>query len=129
MAAISSSLKHASVRKLAFPITLAAAAVIVICGPVIYRTVSTTGDAAVAAMDNAERAFHAKLERLTGDMTLEEVVTILGPPDRSGATLRPTWRGPGGSPFNQVAIYFHLNGKVRKIRWMKIGHFVWEDSL
>jgi hypothetical protein len=58
-------------------------------------------------------------------MIYSEVVAVLGQPDRDGGGLRPTWQVEGSST-SQVSVYLS-GGAVRKIRWMKLGGFVWEQ--
>jgi hypothetical protein len=57
-------------------------------------------------------------------MSYEQVVTILGKPDREAVGIRPTWRVQG-NPVNQIAVYFKANG-VFNVRWISMGRFVYE---
>lgn len=95
---------------------------------VFYRTVSTHGDAAIAAMTDADRRWLAKVEALHGRMSYADVEALLGEPDREDiAGLRPTWE-VDGSPLNQIAVYF-WEGRAEKVRWIKVGHFVYAKVL
>lgn len=108
---------------LALVVALGAAAALV-----FYRTLSTQGDAAIAAMTDADRRWFAKVETLHGRMTYADVEALLGEPDREDiAGVRPTWE-VDGSPLNQIAVYF-WDGRAVKVRWIKVGHFVYEKVL
>ncbi len=108
---------------LALVVALGAAAALV-----FYRTFSTQGESAIAAMTDADRRWLVKVEALRAGMTYADVETLLGEPDREDiAGLRPTW-AVDGSPLNQVAVYF-WEGRAVKVRWIKIGHFVYEKIL
>jgi len=110
-------------------IALALLAVLVgAAATVAYWTVSTHGEAAIAAMTDADRRWLAKVETLRGGMSYEDVETLLGEPDREDlAGARPTW-AVDGSPLNQIAVYF-WEGRAVKVRWIKIGYFVYEKTL
>jgi hypothetical protein len=95
---------------------------------VLYRTVSTQGEAAIAAMTEADRRWLAKVELIRPGMTYAEVEALLGEPDREDlAGLRPTWE-VDGSALNQIAVYF-WEGRVVKVRWIKVGRFFYEKVL
>jgi len=95
---------------------------------VAYWTVSTQGEAAIAAMTDDDRRWLAKLEALHAGMSYADVETLLGEPDREDiAGLRPTW-AVDGSPLNQIAVYF-WDGRAVKVRWIKVGHFFYEKVL
>jgi len=108
---------------LALVVALGAAAALV-----FYRTLSTQGEAAVAAMTDADRRWFAKVETLHGRMSYADVEALLGEPDREDiAGVRPTW-AVDGSPLNRIAVYF-WEGRAVKVRWIKVGHFVYEKVL
>jgi hypothetical protein len=95
---------------------------------VLYWTVSTQGEAAIAAMTAADRRWLAKVEAIRPGMTYAEVEALLGEPDREDiAGLRPTWE-VDGSALNQIAVYF-WEDRVVKVRWIKVGRFVYEKGL
>jgi hypothetical protein len=95
---------------------------------VLYWTVSTQGEAAIAAMSDTDRRWFAKVETLHGKMSYSDVAALLGEPDREDiAGLRPTWE-VDGSPLNQIAVYF-WEGRAVKVRWIKVGRFVYEKAL
>lgn len=112
-------------------LAIALALVVVLAGAaatVVYQTVSTQGEAAIAAMTDADRRWLAKLETLRAGMDRAEVEALLGEPDREDvAGVRPTW-AVDGSSLNQIAVYF-WDGRAVKVRWIKIGHFVYEQVL
>ena len=95
-------------------------------GFILYRTVSRSGERAVAATHVDERE-HLDLKRLQRGMTYEEVVSVLGTPTRAGGYFRPTWRYRN-NPFSQVAVYFDAEG-AGKVRWMSLGIFIYERRL
>ena len=108
---------------LALVVALGAAAAFV-----VYRTVATHGEAAIAAMTDADRRWLAKVETLHGRMSYAKLEALLGEPDREDiAGVRPTW-AIDGSPLNQVAVYF-WEGRAVKVRWIKVGYFVYEKVL
>jgi hypothetical protein len=93
----------------------------------IDRTVSTTGERAVQAMNAEERAALRGVLALHRGMTAEEVFRMLGPPsDDLGLVAK--WNGFGGSGLSQARVYF-LDGRPVKVRWMKLGSFVYERNL
>ncbi len=65
----------------------------------------------------------AKINQIREDMSYNQVVSILGPPDRPAAGLRPTWK-VNGSTLNQIGVYF-TDDAVFRIKWMKIGSFIY----
>jgi hypothetical protein len=108
---------------LALVVVLGAAAAFV-----VYRTISTQGEAAIAAMSEADRRWLAKVEKLHGGMSYDDVQALLGEPDREDiAGARPTWE-VGGSQLNQIAVYF-WEGQPVKVRWIKVGVFFYEKRL
>lgn len=92
-----------------------------------YRTFSTSGTAAVQAMNGEERAALKRLSSLDRTMTAEQVHAALGPPSEDRYVLA-TWNGFGGSALSQARVYF-LDQHPRKIRWIKLGYFVYEKDL
>jgi hypothetical protein len=112
-------------------LAIALALVVLLAGgaaAVFYRTLSTQGEAAIAAMTDADRHWLAKVEALRAGMSRAEVEALLGEPDRDDLTgARPTW-AVDGSPLNQIAVYFR-EGRAAKVRWMKAGYFVYEKAL
>ncbi len=86
-------------------------------------------DEAVRRMNAEERAFlKNRVLAITPDMSEDRVSDLLGPVSRGSGSPRPVWAGPGINPMSQVAVYYHVNGKIFKIRWMKLGSFVWEKN-
>jgi hypothetical protein len=112
-------------------LAIAIALVVALAGgaaAVFYRTISTQGEAAIAAMTDADRRWLAKVEALRAGMSRAEVERLLGEPDRDDLTgVRPTW-AVDGSSLNQIAVYF-WEGQAVKVRWMKVGHFVYAQTL
>jgi pheromone shutdown protein TraB len=109
---------------LAVPVLAGATAVAVYY---IDRTVSTTGEQAVQAMNAEERAALGRVLALRRGMTAEEVFRSLGPPSEDLGLLAK-WDGFGGSALSQVRVYF-LDGRPVKVRWLKLGAFVYERNL
>lgn len=93
----------------------------------IDRTVSTTGERAVQAMNAEERAALRGVLLLRRGMSAEDVYRALGPPTED-LGLVAKWNGLGGSALSQVRVYF-LDGRAFKVRWMKLGAFVYERNL
>ncbi len=86
-----------------------------------------TGEAAFKRMSATEQRIATKLKTLSASSSLDDLVAILGQPERSGAGLRPTWCGPSGGGHDQIAVYLNpRSATIRKIRWMKICSFFWE---
>ena len=82
-----------------------------------------TGSGALNKMSPEEREFAAKLDKIQIGMTEDEVAELLGPDYYLKPWMR-IWYPPGSSA-SQVRVYFS-HGKVRDIRWMKLGSFVYE---
>ena len=92
-----------------------------------HRTFTTTGERAVAVMDAEERVALGRLSLINRTMSVEEVHRALGPPTQDVFVLAK-WNGFGGSPLSQARVYF-VDGHPTKIRWMKLGYFVYEKNL
>ena len=111
----------------AWPIVLVVA-VIALGGVAAVRTVVNTGPAAVAQMNDDERAILVKLQTLRKGMSPAEVTAVLGEPDDPGPLgLRPKWQ-VGGNPLNAVVVYFFPDG-AHRIRWLSLGRFSYERNL
>jgi hypothetical protein len=88
-----------------------------------------TGEDAVKAMSPVEKQFLLdKVMKIEGQMTAAQVEAVLGKPARGEGTARPTWLGPEGGKWSQVAVYL-LNDKVFKVRWMHMGKFTGDEEL
>ncbi len=92
-----------------------------------YRTVATSGEAAVQAMDANERTALQTLSKLDRTMSAEQVQALLGEPSEDRYVLA-TWNGFGGSALSQARVYY-VERHPRKIRWMKLGYFIYEKDL
>lgn len=92
-----------------------------------YRTVATTGEAAVQAMDASERTALQTLSQLDRTMSAEQVQALLGEPSEDRYVLA-TWNGFGGSALSQARVYY-VERHPRKIRWIRLGRFVYEKDL
>lgn len=92
-----------------------------------YRTFSHQGEKALTQMTSAELALLEKVKLIRKGMSYNEVVILLGEPDRNALGLRPTWR-VDGSAANQIAVYF-VNDGVFKVRWLSLGDFIYEPAL
>ncbi len=93
-------------------------------GYLVSTTFPYTGVLAVQRMSDEERLILEKIKQINEHMSLRQVTEILGEPSRSQPIFRPTWYVLN-SKLNQIAIYFDDHG-VAKIRWMKMGGFVYE---
>lgn len=88
------------------------------------------GDAALERMTPAEREIVDRvLTRIELETTEADLVRELGPPHRGAGTSRPVWLGPDGSQRSQIAVYFDERGRVFRVRWMKLGSFLWEREV
>jgi len=99
--------------------------VLVLLLSVIILSACATGDDALEKMSAEELAFVEKLKTIRPEMTESDVSNILGPVYRGGGTLRPAWLGPNNDRESQVLVYF-VDDSIYKVRWMKLGSFVWE---
>jgi len=99
------------------------------CVAVFYadRMFSTTDQQAVAAMNAEELAALKRLSSIDGGMSSEQVFRTLGSPSEDLFFIAK-WNGFGGSILSQARIYF-VDGRPAKIRWMKLGFFVYERNL
>lgn len=93
----------------------------------VYRTVTTTGEAALEVMDQEERTALLALSKLDRRMSAEQVQALLGEPTEDRYVLA-TWNGFGGSTLSQARVYY-VAGHPRKVRWIKLGFFVYEKDL
>lgn len=92
-----------------------------------HRTFTSTGQRAVAAMNAEELAALELLSSINRAMSTDEVYRSLGPPSED-LYLIAKWNGFGGSVLSQARVYF-VAGHPTKIRWMKLGFFVYERNL
>lgn len=92
------------------------------------RTVVNSGPAALAQMDDGERALLARLETIRKGMSPAQVTGILGEPDDPGPLgLRPKWQ-VGNNPLNAVVVYFFPDG-AHRILWLSVGRFNYDREL
>jgi outer membrane protein assembly factor BamE (lipoprotein component of BamABCDE complex) len=91
---------------------------------VLQATFSNSGDKARTKISSAERSYLEKYDRIKIGMSYDEVVSILGQPDRDAFGVRPTWK-VNRSSLNQIAAYFG-NSRLFQLRWMAVGRFVME---
>ena len=88
-----------------------------------------SGEKAIEKMNKEEKKyFEEKIIKIEIGTPYEKVKIILGFPARGDGTKRPTWKVLSSKGNSQVAIYLSKTNTVRKIRWMKIGKFVWEKE-
>jgi len=93
---------------------------------VVFFSCMASGENAIKKMNDEERKLlEEKVSKIEIGASYESVKLMLGAPNRGDNTERPTWK-PFGEGNNQIAIYLTTDGTVRKIRWMKMGKFVWE---
>ena len=88
--------------------TLGSVAVLVLAGfALTARTFLNSGSAAIAQMDQAERAVLAKIDQVNRGMSKREIIAILGEPNEEGPLgLRPRWC-VGNCVLNGLAVYIH----------------------
>lgn len=113
---------------------LIAAAVIVafFCGAAFFgyhglQTFSHTGEDALTQMTPQERDWLARIGRLHKGMGAAEVHELLGEPS-SDVLVAAKWDGFAGSRLSQLRVYFQ-DGHPRRVRWMKLGYFIYEKDL
>lgn len=109
-----------------------AAVVVIACGAagfgyVVWNTQSNTGERAIARMNSEEREALKRIALVRSTMTAERVVQALGEPT-SDIVMLAKWDGFGGSQLSQLRVYFS-DGHPRKIRWLKLGYFLYEKDL
>jgi hypothetical protein len=92
-----------------------------------YRTFSTTGQRAVARMNTEELTALKLLSSINRGMSTDQVYRTLGPPS-ADFYLLAKWNGFGGSALSQARVYF-VDEHPIKIRWIKLGFFVYETRL
>jgi hypothetical protein len=120
--------RHSLLRSLSLVLACAAA---LVAGLGAWRTVSVTGDAALATLDAAERELLARVGRIDRGMQRAEVERALGPASDwtgLGASAIGHWRAIPGAPLAELRVYFDTQGAAR-VRWMKLGYFTYEASL
>ena len=121
-------MKKLHIRLLLGAIATPIALILLLAFYLVTTTFSHTGQDARLRMNKEERAYMVKLNSIRRNMTYDQVKQKLGEPDREALGLRPTWIPPGGGALNQVAVYFNADGNPWKVRWMKIGSFVYETA-
>ena len=92
-----------------------------------HRTFSTNGERAVATMNAEELTALRQLLVIDRRMSTEDVYLALGPPS-DDLYVYAKWNGFGGSALSQARVYF-IGGHPTKVRWMKLGYFVYERNL
>jgi len=92
-----------------------------------HRTFSNTGSRAVAAMNAEERKALELLLSIDRGMSTDQVYRTLGAPSEDSYVFAK-WNGFGGSALSQLRVYFSGEHPA-KIRWMKLGYFVYEKNL
>jgi hypothetical protein len=113
--------------KKVWPYLFIAAAIVLVAVAAVH-TISNSGAAAVALMDDKERIILGKLETLRKGMTPDEVTAILGQPDDPGPLgLRPKWQ-VNGNPLNAIVVYFHADG-AQRVLWLNVGEFSYDRNL
>jgi len=101
------------------------AALLAIC--LLLTVGCASGPDALAKMTPAEQEFAAKLDTIQVGMTEEQVAEILGPEYYIKLGMR-IWYPPDGGGASQARVYF-WDDKVTKVRWIKLGAFVYEPPM
>lgn len=91
------------------------------------QTFTHRGDEALTQMSAQEREWLARIGRLHKGMTVAEVYQLLGEPS-SDVVLAAKWDGFAGSRLSQLRVYFS-EGHPYRLRWMKLGGFIYEKDL
>ena len=92
-----------------------------------YETFSHTGRSAIVRMNPQELAVLNKLDKITATTTASEVYRLIGNPSESIGGLAK-WKNMGGSKVSELRVYFS-GGKAQRIRWLKLGSFMYEREL
>jgi len=111
---------------------VALSVVMVVCGATAFgyltwNTLRHAGDQAVAQMSSQEREWLKRITLIGPAMNAVQVYEVLGEPT-SDIFLLAKWDGFGGSQLSQLRIYFS-DGHPRRVRWLKLGYFVYEKDL
>jgi hypothetical protein len=96
-------------------------------GYVFYNTFKHRGHNAISRMTDEDKRWLENVTLISNDMTKDQVYEILGDPSQD-IILMAKWRGFGSSPLSELRIYFS-DGHPRKVRWMKLGYFMYEKEL
>ena len=78
-------------------------------------------------MSAEEKALLPRLGSIHAAMTAAEVYKVLGEPT-SDLLVVAQWDDFGGSQLSQLRIAF-IDGRPRKLRWLKLGYFMYEKNL
>ena len=108
-------------------IVVAVAGGVAALGYVAWNTVSRTGAQAVDRMNPEERELLRRISLVRSTMSAAQVYEILGEPTSDFFQLAK-WDDFGGSQLSQLRIYF-FDGHPRKVRWLKLGYFFYENDL
>lgn len=117
-------------RGTALFVVLGALVFIPATGATVYfadRMFSNMGEHAVTAMNAEELAALRLLSSVNRNMSTDQVFRVLGEPSEDLYFLAK-WNGFGGSVLSQARIHF-IDGRPAKIRWMKVGFFVYDRNL
>lgn len=96
---------------------------------IIFFSSMAKGEKAIEKMTEEERMFfEEKVQSIPSNPSYKDIVSILGKPDRGENSFRPAWKVLENKSSNQIAVYLNQDSTVRKIRWMKLGKFVWEKE-
>jgi hypothetical protein len=113
-------------------IAIALAVLAAVCGAgfagaMAVKTFSHTGDEAASQMTKEEQEWLGRIGRLHKAMPVAKVYELLGEPTSEVLSLAK-WDGFAGSKLGQLRVYF-TDGHPRRVRWLKLGYFVYEKDL
>jgi hypothetical protein len=108
-------------------IVVAVASGVAALGYVTWNMMKHTGAHAVDQMNPEERELLKRVALVRSTMSMEQVYGILGEPTSDLFQLAK-WDGFGGSELSQLRIYI-VDGHPRKVRWAKLGYFLYEANL
>ena len=111
-------------RRVLLKVAILLAALVLYAVFLAYTTFSNSGDGARLKVSGQEQPYLAKYDLLSKGMTHEQIVSVLGPPDRDALGKRYSWR-VNGNGLSQIAVYYD-EGRARKIRWLHVGQFILE---
>ncbi len=92
-----------------------------------YQTFSPLTELTIANMSHKEVIAFEQLSSIRADMSVRQVYGIMGEP-HSELYWMARWNGFGGSALSQARIYF-ADGRPTKVRWIKLGSFIYDAPL
>lgn len=89
-----------------------------------------TGGNPEESMSEMEKSLLAEFEKMSENTTEEELASLLGAPVKEidlAVVERYEWACPGFSPLCRIRADY-VEGKLYRIRWMRLDKFVWQKK-